>query len=294
MSRRRSLREAARNARPLVAPTAQDAFTARIIERMGFKAVALGGSTMLAARYALPDLGLAALAEMVETARDILAATELPCIMDGDDGYGDVKSVVRMVNIYDELGVGAVVIEDQNREVKQSGNNNARSVAPVETIVEKLRAAIASRSDSEMMVIARCDAYGVEGMDGALRRCETYLKAGVDGVFIPGVATVEELEKVGRTFKGTYQIVDMIENRPTWLKPSELAELGFSQIVYPNFVMLRTMLATNSALEELHGFATSDTEPNILPDMEGARNLFRELVREKEWASLEQRYKTAM
>ncbi len=97
--------------------TAQDAFTARIIERMGFKAVALGGSTMLAARYALPDLGLAALAEMVETARDILAATDLPCIMDGDDGYGDVKSVVRMVNAYDELGVGAVVIEDQVREV---------------------------------------------------------------------------------------------------------------------------------------------------------------------------------
>ena len=290
MPRRRSLREAAKKARPLVAPTAQDAFTARIIERAGFSALALGGSTMLAARYALPDLGLAALSEMVETARDILAATALPCIMDGDDGYGDVKSVVRMINIYDELGVGAVVIEDQVREVKQSGNNNARSVAPVELITQKLRAAVATRSDADMMVIARCDAYGVEGLEASLRRCETYLEAGVDGVFIPGVATPEELERVGKTFKGTYQIVDMIESRPTWLKPSELADFGFSQIVYPNFVMLRTMLATSDALEQLHRYATADTEPEILPDFPGARALFRELVREKEWASLEKRF----
>lgn len=290
MPRRRSLREAASQTRPLVAPTAQDAFTARIIERMGFKALALGGSTMLAARYGLPDLGLAALAEMVETARDILSATDLPCIMDGDDGYGDVKSVVRMVNIYDELGVGAVVLEDQIREVKQSGNNNARSVAPIELITQKLRAAVATRSDVDMMVIARCDAYAIEGLEGALRRCETYLNAGCDGVFIPGVSTVAELERVGRTFQGTYQLVDMIENRETWLKPSELADLGFSQIVYPNFVMLRTMLATNDALEQLHRFATADTAPQILPDVEGARTLFRELVREREWASLEQRF----
>lgn len=290
MPRRRSLREAARQSRPLVAPTAQDAFTARIIQRLGFKAFALGGSTMLAARYALPDLGLAALAEMVETARDIMAATDLPCIMDGDDGYGDVKSVVRMVRVYDELGVGAVVLEDQIREVKQSGNNNARQVAPLDLFTQKLRAAVETRSEKDLMVIARCDAYAIEGLEGSLRRCEAYLKAGADGVFIPGVSTVEELARIGKTFRGTYQIVDMIENRRTWLKPSELADMGFSQVVYPNFVMLRTMLATNDALLQLSRFATADTAPEILSDMEGARTMFREIVRETEWSALEQNF----
>lgn len=291
MPARRSLRQAASQSSPLVAPTAQDAFTARMIERLGFKAVALGGSTMLAARYALPDLGLAALAEMVETARDIINATELPCIMDGDDGYGDVKSVVRMVRIYDELGVGAVVLEDQIREVKQSGNNNARRVAPPDEFIRKLKAAVATRSDEDLMVIARCDAYAIEGLEGSLKRCEAYLKAGADGVFIPGVSTVEELERVGKTFRGSYQIVDMLENRPTWLKPSHLAEMGFSQVVYPNFVMLRTMLATNDALIELQRFAADDTPPALLSDFDGARALFREIVREEDWSSLEQRFR---
>jgi methylisocitrate lyase len=291
MARRKSLREAAAEVRPLVAPTAQDAFTARMIEQMGFKAVALGGSTMLAARYALPDLGLAALAEMVETARDILGATDLPCIMDGDDGYGDVKSVVRMIGAYDALGVGAVVIEDQIREVKQSGNNSARGVASLDLITQKIRAAVQTRSDADMMVIARCDAYGVEGLEASLRRCDAYLKAGADGIFIPGLSTAEELAKVGQTYRGTYQIIDMIEHRDTWLKPSELADLGFSQVVYPNFVMLRTMLATRDALAQLGRLASADQEPPALDDFAGARALFREIVRERAWSDLETRFK---
>ncbi|EHK54826.1 isocitrate lyase/PEP mutase family protein, partial [Allomesorhizobium alhagi] len=200
-------------------------------------------------------------------------------------------SVVRMVRIYDELGVGAVVLEDQIREVKQSGNNNARRVAPHDEIIRKLRAAVETRSDKDLMVIARCDAYAIEGLEGSLKRCDAYLKAGADGVFIPGVSTVEELERVGKTFRGSYQIVDMLENRPTWLKPSELAAMGFSQVVYPNFVMLRTMLATNDALMQLQRFATDDSPPVLLSDFEGARALFREIVREEEWSSLEQRFR---
>jgi len=150
---------------------------------------------------------------------------------------------------------------------------------------------VETRSDKDLMVIARCDAYGIEGLDGSLRRCEAYLNAGADGVFIPGVSTVEELARVGEMFRGTYQIVDMIENRATWLKPSELADMGFSQVVYPNFVMLRTMLATHDALTQLHRFAKSDAPPKILTDVDGARALFREIVREEEWSSLEQRFR---
>ena len=272
-------------------PTAHDAFTARMIERAGFKGIAIGGSTMLAARYALPDLGLAALGEMVDGARDILTVTDLPVLMDGDDGYGDAKSVVRMVRIYEEIGISGVVLEDQIREVKQAGNNEARRLAPVELIQEKLRAAVATRDDRDFMVIGRCDAYGIEGVDGAMRRCDQYLRAGADGVFIPGIRTAEELKRVGATFQGTYQIVDMVEGKPPWLTPHELSAMGFSQIVYPAHVMLRSMLAIESALSGLRDFAGGKAPFSPLADVSGTRAMFRDIVGEATWTSHESKFK---
>ena len=227
---------------------------------------------------------------MVEMARDILGATDLPCIMDGDDGYGDVKSVARMISAYAEIGVGAVVIEDQIREVKQSGNNNARGVAPLGLITAKLRAAVETRPGPDMMVIARCDAYAIEGLEASLRRCEAYLRSGADGVLFPASPPSQSWQGSGKPSPAPIRSSTWFEGRSTWLKPSELAELGFSQVVYPNFVMLRAMLASESALAQLHRFATAGAVPEALPDVDGARALFRQLVREKEWVSLEQRF----
>ncbi|MGY8632021.1 isocitrate lyase/PEP mutase family protein [Bradyrhizobium sp. 14AA] len=290
MRKRKSLRELAKEEAPLITPAAHDAFTARIIERAGFKALALGGSTMLAARFALPDIGLAALAEMIEIARDILHATELPCIVDGDDGYGDAKSVVRTIELYQSIGAGAVVLEDQIRVTKQSGNSRARSVVPVDEMMPKLRAAAESCSKGDTLLIARCDAYGLEGLDGCLRRVESYLKAGADGIFIPGIPSVEELARVGRAFKGTYLVVDMVDGRETWVEPSEFADIGFSQIVYPNFIMLRAMLAAEKAAHDLQAFVRGGPRPEELGKLESAREMFRELVRESRWTAVEQRF----
>jgi 2-methylisocitrate lyase-like PEP mutase family enzyme len=291
MKRRATFRQAAESEKPLVTPAAHDAFTARMIERAGFKAVAIGGSTMLAARHALPDLGLAALGEMLGGAKDILDATSLPVIMDGDDGYGDVKSVVRLIRAYEDLGVGAVVLEDQVREVKQSGNNSARGVAPVELIAQKLRAAVATRDSRDLMIIARCDAYGLEGADGAMGRCEKYLKAGVDGVFIPGIRKAEELQRVGAAFRGSYQLVDMVEGKPPWLTPRELFDMGFNHVVYPAHVMLRAMTAIEQALNGLRAFAEGKAPLALLANVDATRATFRDVVREQAWVGYESRFK---
>jgi 2-methylisocitrate lyase-like PEP mutase family enzyme len=101
---------------PLVTPLAHDALSARMIAKAGFRSFAIGGSALLATRFALPDIGLIGLQDMVEGIRDIAAATDLPFFADGDDGYGDAKSVVRMVESYERLGVGAILIEDQYRD----------------------------------------------------------------------------------------------------------------------------------------------------------------------------------
>jgi 2-methylisocitrate lyase-like PEP mutase family enzyme len=291
MTGRKSLRQIAAEERPLITPVAHDALSARLIARAGFKAIAIGGSSMLAARYGLPDLGLAALGEMVDGAREIVAATDLPCIIDADDGYGDVKSVARTMELYQRLGVAGMILEDQARDAKQPGDAKARGLVPEALVEQKIAAAGAARSDPDLLIIARTDSYGMEGLDGALRRGERYLKAGADGIFIPAIAKPEEIERAGAAFRGTYQMIVMSEGgRTPWLSPDELHAMGYSQVAYPSYVVLRTALAIESALADLRTLAQNRQPTAAWPDYERARALFQEAVRQRQWEEFEQRH----
>jgi len=239
-------------AKPLLTPLAHDALSARLIQRAGFKAFNIGGSSLLAARHALPDLGLAALGEMVAGLRDILDATPLPCLVDADDGYGDVKSVVHTIQSYERIGAAGALLEDQLRTGKQPGANAARGVAPLEVIEQKLKAAMAARHDRDFVIIARTDAAGAEGLDEALRRGERFLKLGADGVFVAGLRTPEEFARVGGAFKGSWNAGVMFEGgRTPWIAPAELYAMGFSQVSYPNSLILRVAQSMDDALRRL-------------------------------------------
>src|SRR5215212_3266331 len=117
--RQSSLRQALAAEYPLVTPLAHDALSARLIEQAGFRAFSIGGSALLAARHAYPDIGLIGLTDMVDGMRDIAAASTLTFIADADDGYGDVKGVARLVAAYEAMGVGGLLLEDQDRDKKQ-------------------------------------------------------------------------------------------------------------------------------------------------------------------------------
>jgi 2-methylisocitrate lyase-like PEP mutase family enzyme len=247
-----SLRELHRKHQPLVSPLAHDALSARLIERAGFKTFNIGGSAMLAARHALPDLGLAGFAEMLAGTRDIIEATKLPCLVDADDGYGDVKSVVRIIQGYETAGVSGALLEDQSRESKQPGAASARSVVPLEIIEQKLKAAMAARRNPDFVVIGRTDAYGAEGLDAALNRAERFLRLGVDGIFVAGLKTPEDYVRVGKAFKGAWNCAAIFEAAATpWLTPAELFNMGFSQVAYPNILIGRVTKATETGLHRL-------------------------------------------
>ena len=123
-----SLRELHREHQPLVSPLAHDALSARLIEHAGFKTFNIGGSALLAARYVLPDLGLAGFAEMLAGIRDIVEASKLPCLVDADDGYGDVKSVVRTIQGYEAAGVSGVLADPADPE--PDGSRQVRPRVP--------------------------------------------------------------------------------------------------------------------------------------------------------------------
>ena len=187
-----SLRELHRIQQPLVSPLAHDALSARLIEHAGFKTFNVGGSALLAARHALPDLGLVGLGEMLAGMRDIVDASRLPCLVDADDGYGDVKSVIRTIQSYEAIGVAGVLLEDQSREGKQPGAAAARNVVPIELMTQKLKAAMAARKSADFVIIGRTDAFGAQRMDEALRRAEYFLRVGADGIFVAGLKTPED------------------------------------------------------------------------------------------------------
>jgi len=277
--------------RPLVTPLAHDALSARLIERAGFRAFAIGGSAMLAARYALPDLGIAALGEMADGIRDIASATSLPFLADGDDGYGEAKSVARTVAIYERLGVGAILIEDQRRDRKQPRAEKARGVVEVAEIVQKLRVAMDVRESPDTLIIGRTDAYGALGLDAAISRAERFLDIGVDGIFVAGLKTEDEYARVGRELKGATLSAAVFEGVGTpWLTPRTLGEMGYAHVSFPASVVFRivgTMAETLAALRR-HAQGTEPMSPSATSAEN--RRLLDEALTVAAWQSIETRH----
>jgi 2,3-dimethylmalate lyase len=268
---------------PLLLPCAHDALSARLIENAGFNAYSIGGFPLVGARHALPDIGLVGLAEMSAGVHDIVAASSLPVLVDGDDGYGDVKNVTRTIQRYEEIGASAIFIEDQ-KSPKRCGHMAGKDVIDAETMVTKIRAAAAARNNPDTFLIARTDARAIFGLDDAIDRAERYLVAGADGVFIEAPQSEAELERIGRSFKGVPQLANMLEGgRTPVLKPAELYRLGFSMIAYPTTLIFRVAHTVEKAL--------SDLKAEML-NLEGegvSFEQFKDITRFGQWQAVEDR-----
>lgn len=268
--------------KPLLLPCAHDGLSARLIEAAGFKAYSIGGFPLVGARYGLPDIGLAGLADMASGVRDIVAASTLPVLMDADDGYGDAKNVTRTVRLYESLGVAALFIEDQVSP-KRCGHMAGKNVIPMEDMVIKVRAAVAARTNPDTFIMARTDARAVHGMDDALRRAESYLEAGADGIFIEAPQSLEELERVARSFD-VPQLANMLEDGATpMLSPAELGELGFAMVAYPTSLIFRVAHGMQEALRAMRAGELTASPPELSFDE------YKRIVGLDDWAAIEER-----
>lgn len=231
-------------------PGAYDALSARLIERCGFKAFVIGGFPLVGSRYGLPDIGLVGLGEMAAGVRDILEATRLPALIDGDHGYGDPKNVARTVRSYERLGAGALFLEDQVAP-KRCGHLAGKDVVPTEVMEQRIRAAVAAREDGELFLIARTDARSVHGLDEALRRGERYIAAGADGLFVEAPESVEELERIGRAFDVPQFCNMLVSGRTPLLRNRELYDMGFAMVVHGTTLVMRAAKAVEQTLREI-------------------------------------------
>jgi 2-methylisocitrate lyase-like PEP mutase family enzyme len=246
----RSIRDVLAEERPLIVPIAHDALSARLIERAGFKAYSVGGFALAAFRYGLPDVGLVSIGEFASGVRDLMMGSSLPLIVDGDDGYGDVKNVTRTIETYEAMGVAGVVIEDQTNP-KRCGHMAGKSVVSLEIATRKLEAALAARKNPDFMIVGRTDARAVNGLDDAIARGRRFVEIGVDAICVEAPQSEEELKRIGGEIE-TVQFANMAEaGRTPILPPEVLGAMGYSIIVYPGTLLLRVVKTIEDALADL-------------------------------------------
>lgn len=245
-----TIRQLAQTEKPLVLPGAHDALSALLIRQAGFKGFFIGGFQTAGARYGLPDIGLCQLGEFAAAFRDIINACDLQVLVDADNGYGDVKNCVHLLNSYERMGVQAMFIEDQVSP-KRCGHMAGKRIVPSGEMEAKLRAMAANRVNPDTFIVARTDARALHGMDEALRRAERYVRAGADGIFIESMLNEEEIARAVREVD-TVHVANMLEGGVTpILKPSVLGQMGYRIALYGITLLLRVTKTMQMALADL-------------------------------------------
>ena len=248
----------------LVSPFCYDAFTAKIAESVGFPIVYVSGfGTAMARGY--PDVGVITQTEIVENARYVAAAVQVPVVADADTGYGNPINAARTVREYERAGVAGIHLEDQVFP-KKCGFFEGKQVIPMEEHVAKIRAVLDARTDPEFLVIARCDALALNGWEDTIRRCRAYQQAGADMVFVDGIQTVEDLHIYAQEMADLPRLYN-----GDLLPVEEVERLGF-RIMIHRTSMAVVYKAVRAVMEELKGKGWVD------PSVAASRDEISELL----------------
>jgi carboxyvinyl-carboxyphosphonate phosphorylmutase len=282
---RSRLRELLAAPEPLVAPGAYDALSARLVEQAGFDVVYMTGFGTTASLIGRPDVGLLTGAEMVDNARRIAAAVDVPVIADADTGYGNAINVVRTVQLYEQAGVAGIQLEDQVMP-KKCGHMSGKVLIGADEMVGKLRAAVEARRDPDLVLIARTDAVATHGIDEAITRARAFAEAGADVLFVEAPTSEADIERVATELRGVAPLVfNWAEGgRTPPLSLERMTELGFSLVIYP----IGTLLAATAGIRSLLASLNADGVPSLagLP----AFGEFTDLIGLPEVQQLEQRF----
>jgi 2,3-dimethylmalate lyase len=284
--RRPGLREQLGAGEMVLAPGCYDALGARLVEEAGFPAAYMTGFGSAASLLGRPDIGLMTLSEMVDNARRIAQAVEIPVIADADTGYGNAINVIRTVREYESAGVAGIHLEDQVMP-KKCGHLEGKEVVPAAEMVAKVSAAVAARRSPEFLIIARTDARAVEGLEAALARGRLYREAGADALFIEAPQSTEEIEAVARRFPDVPLLFNYAEGGKTPAVSYEfLRELGFRLVIFPLSVLLAATAAMRSVLAQIKA---DGTPINLVSSMLPFHD-FLEVVGLPEIRELEERF----
>jgi 2,3-dimethylmalate lyase len=284
--RAQGLRELLDSEEMVLAPGCFDALGARLVEEAGFPAAYMTGFGSAASRLGRPDVGLMTLSEMVDNARRIAQAVDIPVIADADTGYGNPINVIRTVQEYEAAGVAAIHIEDQVMP-KKCGHMEGKQLIPAGEMSAKVAAAVSARRSAEFLIIARTDARAVEGLAGALERARRYRQAGADLLFVEAPQSTDEIETIAAALLDVPLLFNYAEGGKTPAVTHQfLRDLGFSVVIFPISTLLVATAAMRSVLREIKA---KGSPIDLLPSMPGFED-FLDFIGITEIRELEHRF----
>jgi len=259
--------------RPLQVIGAINAYTARMAEHTGFKALYLSGGGVAANSLGMPDLGISSMDDVLTDVRRITDVTALPLLVDIDTGWGGAFNIARTVRSMIKAGAGAVHMEDQVG-TKRCGHRPGKEVVAREEMVDRVKAAVDARTDPAFVIMARTDALAVEGLDAAIERAIAYVEAGADMIF-PEAMTDLAMYRRFRQAVGVPILANITEFGHTPLYTT--AELGGADVDIVLFCCSAYRAMNAAALNVYQAIRRDGTQKSVLPLMQTRADLYEHL-----------------
>jgi 2-methylisocitrate lyase-like PEP mutase family enzyme len=240
----------------VTAPGIQDMITAVISNKVGFDVVYGSGYWTVASAYGLPDAGIASVTQMVDRMATLVRTCNAAVVADADTGFGGLLNVHHTVRAYEQAGVTAIQIEDQEFP-KKCGHTPGKRVIPAADMAEKIRVAVDARQDENFLIIARTDARQSEGLEGVLHRMKLYAEAGADILFPEALTSDDEARTVTASVNKP-MMANMADGGLTPIRDAKTLEgLGYAMSIFPAMNSLVAAAAMEKAMEHLKETGTS-------------------------------------
>lgn len=247
-----------------------NAYSALLARRAGFRAIYLSGAGVANASFGLPDLAVTTMNDVLEDARRITAVVDLPLLVDIDTGFGGAFSIARTIQEMERVGVSAVHIEDQVQS-KRCGHRPGKELVPAEEMVDRVKAAVDARKTDRLLVMARTDAYSVEGLPAAIDRAGQYVEAGAELIFAEAMTGIDEYRQFTKAV-GAPVLANLTEFGKTPLMPIDaLGEAGVRMALYP----LSAFRAMSAAAERVYQTIRADgSQEKVVASMQTREQLY--------------------
>jgi methylisocitrate lyase len=268
--KRKTLREKLASGKLTKVPGAFSPLAAMLIEEQGFDGVYISGA-VLSADLGLPDIGLTTLTEVSQRGYQIARATNLPCVIDVDTGFGEPMSAARTMSEMENLGLACFHLEDQVNP-KRCGHLDNKAVVETAEMVRRIAAAAEARQDPNFVIMARTDSRAIEGLDAAIDRAKAYVDAGADMIFPEAMQDASEFEAFRKALDVPI-LANMTEfGKSELLTAQQLEDIGVNMVIYPVSSLRIAMGAVERDLGEIKSEGVQT--PGVLERMQHRRRLY--------------------
>ena len=271
----------------LLLPGVANALAARIVADQGFTAAYVTGAGIANTFLGVPDIGLVTVTELAEHVAAIRAAFPGPLVVDADTGFGNPLNMVRTVELLERAGADALQIEDQVFP-KRCGHFAGKEVIPAAEMVAKVKAAVDTRRDRELLIIARTDAIAPEGFEAAIERAAAYHDAGADVTFVEAPTTMAQIADIPRRLPWPQLANIVLGGRTPELPNEKLKELGYAGVIYANVALQAAVKGMQAALGELRRKGHMGEATGMVADFAERQRL----VHKDHYDALERKYVT--